>query len=109
MKVNIRGKENVKLSQEARGYITSKVEALEKLFNKSENLIANVLCKGYEKYTVVSKKEKETEEAEKFYCSKKKNKKETKGENNFIVTENLTESIVEKTDDIVMDNEEIDE
>ena len=53
MKVNIRGKENVKLSQEARGYITSKVEALEKLFNKSENLIANVLCKGYEKYTVV--------------------------------------------------------
>ena len=53
MKVNIRGKENVKLSQEARGYITSKVEALEKLFNKSENLIANVLCKGYEKYSVV--------------------------------------------------------
>lgn len=53
MKVNIRGKENVKLSQEARGYITSKVEALEKLFNKSENLIANVLCKGYEKYTIV--------------------------------------------------------
>lgn len=52
MKVNIRGNGQVKLSTEARAYITTKVEDIEKLFNRSEHLVANVLCKGFEKYTV---------------------------------------------------------
>ncbi|MGM9899683.1 MAG: ribosome hibernation-promoting factor, HPF/YfiA family [Bacilli bacterium] len=53
MKVNIRGNGQVQLSPSARQDITDKVMALDKLFNNSEALVANVLCKGYEKYTVV--------------------------------------------------------
>lgn len=52
MKVNIRGNGQVQLSPTARQDITDKVMTLEKLFNNSESLVANVLCKGYEKYTV---------------------------------------------------------
>ena len=41
------------MSPAVQEYIEEKVNDLEKLFNKSEALSANVLCKGYEKYTVV--------------------------------------------------------
>lgn len=53
MKVNIRGNGQVKLSSAAREDIEAKVLSLDKLFNRSESLTANVLCKGYEKYSVV--------------------------------------------------------
>ena len=53
MKINIRTKNQVKMSPAVQEYIEEKVNDLEKLFNKSEVLSANVLCKGYEKYTVV--------------------------------------------------------
>ena len=53
MKVNIRGNGLVKLSQTAREDITEKVMTLDKLFNNSESLNVNVLCKGYEKYNIV--------------------------------------------------------
>ena len=53
MKINIRTKNQVKMSPAVQEYIEEKVNDLEKLFNKSEALAANVLCKGYEKYTVV--------------------------------------------------------
>ena len=41
------------MSPAVQEYIEEKVNDLEKLFNKSEALSANVLCKGYEKYVVV--------------------------------------------------------
>ena len=53
MKVNIRGNGQVKLSTAAREDIEKKVLVLEKLFTNSEAITANVLCKGYEKYSVV--------------------------------------------------------
>lgn len=53
MKINIRTKNQVKMSPAVQEYIEEKVNDLEKLFNKSEALSANVLCKGYEKYVVV--------------------------------------------------------
>ena len=53
MKVNIRGNGQVKLSSTAREDIEAKVLSLDKLFNRSESLTANVLCKGHEKYSVV--------------------------------------------------------
>lgn len=53
MKINIRTKNQVKMSPAVQEYIEEKVNDLEKLFNRSEALSANVLCKGYEKYTVV--------------------------------------------------------
>ncbi len=53
MKVNIRGNGQVKLSTSAREDIEKKVLVLEKLFTNSESITANVLCKGYEKYSVV--------------------------------------------------------
>ena len=53
MKINIRTKNQVKMSPAVQEYIEEKVNDLEKLFNKSEALSANVLCKGYEKYSVV--------------------------------------------------------
>lgn len=53
MKINIRTKNQVKMSPAVQEYIEEKVNDLEKLFNKSEALSANVLCKGYEKYAVV--------------------------------------------------------
>lgn len=53
MKVNIRGNGQVKLSPAAREDIEAKILSLEKLFNRSESLNANVLCKGYDKYSVV--------------------------------------------------------
>ena len=53
MKINIRTKNQVKMSPAVQEYIEGKVNDLEKLFNKSEALSANVLCKGHEKYTVV--------------------------------------------------------
>lgn len=49
MKINVRGNELVKMSDNARDYIIDRVESLKKLFNQSENVIANVLCKGTEK------------------------------------------------------------
>lgn len=53
MKVNIRGNGQVKLSPTAREDIEAKIASLEKLFNRSESINVNVLCKGYEKYSVV--------------------------------------------------------
>ena len=53
MKINIRTKNQVKMSPAVQEYIEEKVNDLEKLFNKSEALSANVLCKGHEKYTAV--------------------------------------------------------
>lgn len=53
MKVNIRTNESVKMSDKVRTYIEEHVLSLEKLFNTSEHVVANVLCKGYEKYSVV--------------------------------------------------------
>jgi len=53
MKVNIRGNGQVRLTATAKQDITQKVESLEKLFNNSESLNVNVLCKGYEKYCIV--------------------------------------------------------
>ena len=53
MRVNVRNNEQVKMSDGAKEYILERVEALEKLFNNSENVNANVLCKGFEKYTIV--------------------------------------------------------
>lgn len=53
MKVNIRTNESVKMSENVRSYIEEHVLSLEKLFNASEHVVANVLCKGYEKYSVV--------------------------------------------------------
>ena len=53
MRVNVRGNEMVKMSDGARDYITDRVESLSKLFNQSENVIANVLCKGLEKAVIV--------------------------------------------------------
>ncbi len=53
MRVNVRNNELVKMSDGAKEYILERVEALEKLFNNSENVNANVLCKGFEKYTIV--------------------------------------------------------
>lgn len=53
MKVNIRANDLVKMSDNAKAYIEERVQSLEKLFNASEYVVANVLCKGYDKYTVV--------------------------------------------------------
>lgn len=53
MRVNVRGNELVKMSDGARDYITGRVESLNKLFNQSENVVANVLCKGLEKAVIV--------------------------------------------------------
>ena len=53
MKINIRAKNQVKMSPAVQEYIESKVGDLEKLFNRSEVVTANVLCKGYEKHTAV--------------------------------------------------------
>ncbi len=53
MKINVRGNDLVKMSDNAREYITSHVESLKKLFNQSENVIANVLCKGTDKDVIV--------------------------------------------------------
>lgn len=53
MKINVRGNELVKMSDNARDYIINRVESLKKLFNQSENVIANVLCKGTEKNVIV--------------------------------------------------------
>lgn len=53
MRVNVRGNEMVKMSDGARDYITDRVESLSKLFNQSENVVANVLCKGLEKAVIV--------------------------------------------------------
>lgn len=53
MKVNIRGNGQVKLTPNAREDIEQKVLSLDKLFSNSDPIVANVLCKGYEKYTVV--------------------------------------------------------
>lgn len=53
MRVNVRGNELVKMSDGARDYITGRVESLKKLFNQSENVVANVLCKGLEKAVIV--------------------------------------------------------
>lgn len=53
MKVNIRNNDLVKMSDSARTYIEEHVKTLEKLFHASEYVVANVLCKGVEKYTVV--------------------------------------------------------
>jgi ribosome-associated translation inhibitor RaiA len=53
MKVNIRGNGQVKLSPAAREDIEAKIASLDKLFNRSESINANVLCKGYDKYSVV--------------------------------------------------------
>ena len=53
MKINVRGNELVKMSDNARDYIIDRVESLKKLFNQSENVIANVLCKGTEKNVIV--------------------------------------------------------
>lgn len=52
MKVNIRGNSQVKLSSVARDDIENKVLGLEKLFSRSDALVANVLCKGHDKYCV---------------------------------------------------------
>ena len=49
MRVNVRVNDLVKMSEGAKEYITSRVESLKKLFNQSENVVANVLCKGTEK------------------------------------------------------------
>ena len=53
MKINVRTNDLVKMSDSARDYINEIVGSLEKLFNSSENVVANVLCKGFDKYTVV--------------------------------------------------------
>lgn len=53
MKVNIRTNESVKMSENVRSYIEEHVLSLEKLFNTSEHVVVNVLCKGYEKYSIV--------------------------------------------------------
>lgn len=53
MKINIRSNNQVKMSQAVQDYITEKVGDLEKLFNNSEVIVANVLCKGQDKYTTV--------------------------------------------------------
>lgn len=53
MKINVRTNDLVKMSDGAREYINERVGSLEKLFNSSENVISNVLCKGFEKYTIV--------------------------------------------------------
>lgn len=53
MRVNVRGNDLVKLSDSANEYIVSRVESFERLFNQSENVVANVLCKGSEKDVVV--------------------------------------------------------
>lgn len=53
MKINIRAKNQVKMSPAVQEYIEGKVGDLEKLFNRSEVVTANVLCKGYEKHTAV--------------------------------------------------------
>ena len=53
MRVNVRGNDLVKMSESAKEYITSRVESLKKLFNQSENVVANVLCKGTEKNVIV--------------------------------------------------------
>lgn len=53
MKINVRTKNQIKMSPAVQDYIESKVGNLEKLFNRSEVVSANVLCKGYEKYVVV--------------------------------------------------------
>lgn len=53
MRVNVRVNDLVKMSEGAKEYITSRVESLKKLFNQSENVVANVLCKGTEKNVIV--------------------------------------------------------
>lgn len=53
MRVNVRGNDLVKMSDSARDYVVSRVESFKKLFNQSENVVANVLCKGTEKNVVV--------------------------------------------------------
>lgn len=53
MKVSIRTNEAVKMSDNVKSYIEEHVLSLEKLFNTSEHVVANVLCKGYDKYSVV--------------------------------------------------------
>ncbi len=53
MKINVRTNNLVKMSENVKDYINEQVGSLEKLFNISENVVANVLCKGYEKYFIV--------------------------------------------------------
>lgn len=53
MKINIRTNDLVKMSDGAKTYIEERVGSLQKLFNVSENVVANVQCKGYEKHTTV--------------------------------------------------------
>lgn len=53
MRVNVRFNEQIKMSDDAKDYIVSRVESLKKLFNQSENVVANVLCKKTENNVIV--------------------------------------------------------
>ena len=53
MKVTIRVKDRVHVSQKVKDYVEEKLGKLEQYFKKSDELIANVLCKEYNEYKMV--------------------------------------------------------
>lgn len=53
MKTIIRSNDQVKITDNVRDYINNHLNELNKLFNQSENVVVNVLCKKTEKETVV--------------------------------------------------------
>ena len=53
MRIYIRGKDQVKITDSVYDYVESKVLELEKLFSRSDAINVNVLCKRNEKYSTV--------------------------------------------------------
>lgn len=53
MRTNIRSTGAVKLSDNVKEYINTRLETFQKLFNESENVVANILCKQTDKNVVV--------------------------------------------------------
>ncbi len=53
MRISIRSNDQVKLSEATNAYINTRLASLNKLFNQSENVVANVLCKGNDKNVIV--------------------------------------------------------
>lgn len=53
MKINIRGKNKFKPTDALKDYITDKVGKIGQYFTRSDDIVANVLCKVYDEYHVI--------------------------------------------------------
>ncbi len=53
MRINIKGKNKFEVTEALKQYIVTKVERLSDLFEKPEDITANVLCKVYDKHHTV--------------------------------------------------------